>query len=326
MAKISVIIPVYNAEKYIKKSLTSLMTQTLDDIEFIIINDGSTDSSMIIIEEVINNYPERKPNTILVNRENKGVSATRSEGLALSNGEYIIHADGDDWVESDMLESLYLEAISSLADIVICDYYINSEEIQLYVTQEIGSTNLECIKKILLGELHGSSWNKLIKRSLISENNIDYIDNIDYLEDVVFNVKSLYYAKSISHLKKAFYHYNISNNHSITSFINEIKIDHVIKATSLVSDFLSSKKLNNIKENELNIFKLNQKSWFILSNRKSVSKKILNLYPESNNKIFKTKHKIHMKLILISSGYKLHYLSQMLLKILNFMYFILKGK
>lgn len=326
MIKISVIVPVYNAEKYIKKSLTCLMNQTLDDIEFIIINDGSTDNSMTIIDRVISNYPDRKKNIILIDRENRGVAATRNEGVALSSGNYIIHADSDDWTEKSMLEDLYLEATTSLADIVICDYYINTRNSERYIDQDIIETKIECIKKMLLGEMHGASWNKLIKKSLIIDNNINYIENVDYLEDVIFNIKSFYYANSIVHLKKAYYHYNKINNNSITSTINSQKIEHINKAIEIIKHFLSSKKLNCIEKNELNIFKLNQKSWFILSNRKKVSQEILDLYPESNSKIFKTKQKFHMKLILLSSGYNFGYLTKTLLTSLNIMYRIIKRK
>ncbi|MEQ4671091.1 glycosyltransferase family 2 protein [Providencia manganoxydans] len=318
MIKISVIVPVYNAEEHIENSIMSLMEQTLDETQFIIINDGSTDNSLQLINEIVESYPKRKQDTIIIDRKNKGVSSARAEGLSLATGEYVIHFDSDDWAENDMLELLYLEAKRYSSDIVICDYYINNGSNQTYVNQSTEENNIQCIKNILSGKLHGSSCNKLISRKLILENNINYIENIDYLEDVLFNIKSLYFAKSISYMNKAFYHYNHKNESSITSSINSKKITHINESIRLINLFLITNDLNEIANNELNIFKLNQKIWFIYSQEKSIGNDILSLYPEASPMIFKLSNGIHTKLILLSAAYNLKIVTKTLLYTIRF--------
>lgn len=318
MTKISVIVPVYNAEEYIENSIISLMEQTLDETQFIIINDGSTDNSLQLINKIVENYPKRKQDTIIIDRKNKGVSSTRAEGLSLATGEYVIHFDSDDWAEHDMLELLYLEAKRYNSDIVICDYYINNGSDQTYINQSTEENNIQCIKNILSGKLHGSSWNKLINRKLILENNIDYIENIDYLEDVLFNIKALFFSKSITYINKAFYHYNCKNENSITSSINSKKIVHVNESIKLIKLFLIENNLNEIANNELNIFKLNQKIWFIYSQEKSIDNDVLALYPEASSMIFKLSNGIHTKLILLSAAYNLKIVTKILLYTVKF--------
>ncbi|MDQ5992055.1 glycosyltransferase family 2 protein [Providencia stuartii] len=318
MTKISVIVPVYNAEEYIENSIISLMEQTLDETQFIIINDGSTDNSLQLINKIVENYPKRKQDTIIIDRKNKGVSSTRAEGLSLATGEYVIHFDSDDWAEHDMLELLYLEAKRYNSDIVICDYYINNGSNQTYINQSTEENNIQCIKNILSGKLHGASWNKLINRKLILENNINYIENIDYLEDVLFNIKALYFSKSITYINKAFYHYNLKNENSITSSINSKKIMHINESIKLIKLFLIENNLNEIANNELNIFKLNQKIWFIYSQEKSIDNDVLALYPEASSMIFKLSNGIHTKLILLSAAYNLKIVTKILLYIIKF--------
>ncbi|WP_272691866.1 glycosyltransferase family 2 protein [Providencia sp. PROV143] len=318
MTKISVIVPVYNAEEYIENSIISLMEQTLDETQFIIINDGSTDNSLQLINKIVENYPKRKQDTIIIDRKNKGVSSTRAEGLSLATGEYVIHFDSDDWAEHDMLELLYLEAKRYNSDIVICDYYINNGSDQTYINQSTEENNIQCIKNILSGKLHGASWNKLINRKLILENNIDYIENIDYLEDVLFNIKALCFSKSITYINKAFYHYNLKNESSITSSINSKKIVHINESIKLIKLFLIENNLNEIANNELNIFKLNQKIWFIYSQEKSIDNDVLALYPEASSMIFKLSNGIHTKLILLSAAYNLKIVTKILLYTVKF--------
>ncbi|MEY0696864.1 glycosyltransferase family 2 protein [Providencia rettgeri] len=318
MTKISVIVPVYNAEEYIENSIISLMEQTLDETQFIIINDGSTDNSLQLINKIVENYPKRKQDTIIIDRKNKGISSTRAEGLSLATGEYVIHFDSDDWAEHDMLELLYLEAKRYNSDIVICDYYINNGSNQTYINQSTEENNIQCIKNILSGKLHGASWNKLINRKLILENNINYIENIDYLEDVLFNIKALYFSKSITYINKAFYHYNLKNENSITSSINSKKIMHINEAIKLIKLFLIENNLNEIANNELNIFKLNQKIWFIYSQEKSIGNDVLALYPEASSMIFKLSNGIHTKLILLSAAYNLKIVTKILLYTIKF--------
>ncbi len=140
--KVSVIIPVYKAEQYIEKCARSLFEQTLDDIEFIFIDDCTPDNSIDILKCLIRDYPHRKSQVkIIHNEENKGISTTRNIGLNNSTGEYIIHCDSDDWIDDDLYEKLYLKAIEEKSDIVLCDF-IREESGNLKIRKEFLNENV----------------------------------------------------------------------------------------------------------------------------------------------------------------------------------------
>ena len=117
--KISIVVPVYNVEKYLSKCLESLISQTLADIEIICINDGSTDKSL----EILENYASKDNRVKIINQENQGVSTARNNGLACANGEYVTFVDSDDWLESNSCEELYNKAIQTNSDIVLFSHY-----------------------------------------------------------------------------------------------------------------------------------------------------------------------------------------------------------
>lgn len=122
--KVSIIIPIYGVELFIERCAISLFEQTLDDIEYIFVDDCTMDKSVQILQGIIAKYPQRKDNVFIIRHErNKGLASARKTGLKFVHGEYVAHCDSDDWVERNMYEYLYQEAISANADIVWCDYY-----------------------------------------------------------------------------------------------------------------------------------------------------------------------------------------------------------
>ena len=124
MPKVSVIVPIYNVEKYIERCLRSLFEQTLDDIEYIFINDCTPDNSMIILEKVLEEYPHRIKQVKIINHEqNQGQAGARTSGMKAMPGEYMIHCDPDDWVEVDMYEIMYAFANEINSDVVVCDFF-----------------------------------------------------------------------------------------------------------------------------------------------------------------------------------------------------------
>ena len=134
LPKVSVIIPVYKAEKYIERCCDSLFGQTLGSIEYIFVDDKSPDDSVALIQKVLTRYPQRNGWVkIIANEENKGVAYSRQKGLEVATGEFVIHCDSDDWVEADMYQAMYERAIETCADIVICDFYQSSDERDIYI-------------------------------------------------------------------------------------------------------------------------------------------------------------------------------------------------
>ena len=224
--KISIIIPVYGVEKFIAKCLTSLFEQTYKNIEYIFVNDCSKDHSIDILNKFIEQLPNwRKENIIVINKKkNEGLPQARRTGIASCSGNYVMHCDADDWLESNAVEILVNKILHTNADIIYFNYikeYENSSEksnellcksSQEYYSNIIGFNN----------QTGGYCWNKIIKRELY-DNNIEYpIYNMH--EDVALTSQLVFYAKTIEFEPSYLYHYVRYNNESICkSFIQNNK-------------------------------------------------------------------------------------------------------
>ncbi|HCH7934575.1 MULTISPECIES: glycosyltransferase family 2 protein [Providencia] len=327
MIKVSVIVPVYNAEEYIERSLLSLINQTLDDIEIIIIDDGSTDNSLSMIENTIKKNPKVNKKINLVSRNNKGVAATRSEGVFIAKGEYIIHLDSDDWADYDWLRIMYETACSNNSDIVICDYTEVYNNKQLHKTQECYSSNIKNIDSLLRGKISNANWNKLIKKDFLVKNNINFIENINMGEDFLFSLKALYYTNKVTYISRPLYYYNKMNQSSLTqnySYKALLDITEVVKITEC---FLKEKNQLYDVEKSLNLFKLNIRLLYIISasNDPRYIKKAISLYPETNY-LIKTKDSPKILNIIFSiHELKLGYINNLVCKLYLF-YRELKSK
>ena len=196
MYKVSVIVPVYNAEHYIERCCESLFSQRLDSIEYIFVNDGSTDNSIQLIKNVAQNYHNRLDSINIIDRkDNRGVAFSRQQGLENTNGEYVIHCDADDWVECDMYETLFNQAKQNDADIICCNYIIDSEGKNSRVVEfPKGDFQIQ----FNLSPIRGSLVNKLIRREMIVKNNIAFEKNINWGEDFLFSIKCQVLANRIS--------------------------------------------------------------------------------------------------------------------------------
>lgn len=212
---ISVVIAVYNAEEYIAQCCHSLFSQTMDSLEYIFINDCSSDHSMEIVHSVLKEYPRRAEQVkFFQHSTNKGVSKTREEGVKVASGEYLIHCDPDDWVELDMYERLYNKAISDKSDIVLCNlwYHYYNDPKSYYGTEkpeELTSRSLlaSCLhsKHPLM---HCYLWNKLIKSCHYTS--VVWPERISFCEDVIACAQIMGNPSlKISHINAAFYHYRI---------------------------------------------------------------------------------------------------------------------
>lgn len=208
--KVSIIVPIYNVEAYIEKCMCSLFSQSLKEIEYILIDDKSSDTGLQVVERVLKDYPEREPWVRIIRHDrNRGVGATRQEGLEAATGEYVIHCDPDDFVEVETYEKLYNTAKSSGAEIVVCDFYTNFQGEDIYTSQapECGES-LSLLQHIsgLKDEIHnGVVWNKLIKRDVALQSN--FTAGINYCEDVVYLFRMFQKKRKITHIPEALYHY-----------------------------------------------------------------------------------------------------------------------
>ena len=213
MISVSVIVPVYNAERYLERCVKSIFAQTFTDYELILVDDGSTDGS----GKMCDDYAQSNPQVCVIHQANQGVSAARQKGLDAANGQYVIFADPDDWVEPTMLEELLEVAINNDADVVICDFWINSSEVtgdrKHQNPRALSSDSL--LRQLISGELHGFTWNKLYRSSCLRKYHVTFPQGINYSEDLWFNCKLLLNQNvKVAYLKKAFYHYDYYSNSS----------------------------------------------------------------------------------------------------------------
>ena len=231
--KISIISPVYNVEKYICRCVDSIIAQTFTDWELILVDDGSPDTSGTIC----NQYASQDSRIRVIHKQNGGVSAARQTGLDAAQGEYVIHADPDDWVEPTMLEELYAKAKAEDADVVICDYFVNSSNSERIVKQEPHSLDAKSISHELFQQLHGSCCNKLVKRTCFSNYNIRFPEGVNYCEDL-YTWCLLYQHPEVktTYLPNAFYHYC-----TVNSFMTK-KVTRKVYETNLAF----AKKLDEI--------------------------------------------------------------------------------
>lgn len=209
--KVTVIMAVYNAEPYLRRCLDSLQAQTLKDFDVILVDDGSTDKSLAIAEE----YAQEDSRFRVYHKENGGVSSARQYGierLAENGGKYSIHVDPDDWVEPQMLERLYEKAKDTEADMVVCDFYYNTQEKQWRCKQNPKSDNPNKVAYALFLGLHGSLWNKLIRSACYTECDIQFPIGLNYCEDYFVNVCFMQKIRKVAYLSEAFYHYDIYSN------------------------------------------------------------------------------------------------------------------
>ena len=224
---ISVIVPVYKAEKYIHRCLDSIINQTFKDFELILVDDGSPDRSGEICDE----YAAKDKRVKAIHKENGGVASARQCGIDVATGEYTIHADPDDWMELDMLECMYKAIKEEDADLLITDFYENNANEEVYNKQPIISLKQEDILKGILTNLHGSMCNKLLKTITYKENDINFIKGINIYEDNIFWIQVLLIKDlKISYLQKALYHYDLhSNDNSLTRKLNKNTSNSCIK-------------------------------------------------------------------------------------------------
>lgn len=284
MAKISVIVPVYNAKKYLQRSIRSLMEQTLDDIEFIIIDDGSQDGSAITIREIVNCYPARTVQVNLIERENRGVAATRAQGVDLATGEYIIHFDSDDWARLDMLELMYEKAKTEDADIVVCDYEMVFNNRQSICHQQVSFSGIDCVKDLLTERISNANWNKLVRRDLYHKNQITFIHNLNMGEDFLVSLKLFHRAKKVAHISDCLYFYNKFNDNAVTHTYSEKSLSDLIHVTQLAEQYLLDSGLLSLVKSEMNEFKINVKSLLVLHSNGELKTIIkgLELFPDTD--------------------------------------------
>lgn len=233
--KISVIIPVYNVEKYIEQCLESVVNQTLKEIEIIIVNDGTKDNSMKKIERFLSDK-----RIIVISKENGGLSSARNTGLKIAKGKYIAFVDSDDFIGKTMLEDLYND--SEDLDIVFSNFcYYTGTSIKY--PKEISIINFITGGEYFYGYYSTMVWNKIYKNSFLKANNIKFLEGIIH-EDDLFTFYTSFFAKKVKYVNKYHYYYRINRNGSIMQSLDRKKrIDAYKKINESISNFYDEKNI-----------------------------------------------------------------------------------
>lgn len=276
--KISIIVPVYNVEKYVKRCIDSILNQTYKNLEVILINDGSTDKSGYICDMYAGNDDRIK----VIHQINKGLSKARDRGIKESSGEYILFIDSDDWIECNALEILMNNVKYEDIDILIYGYKVefiqkDNKKIEIVTSEEkYYKTVLDYLDDFDIyrtNGLFGYCWNKMYKADIIRKNKVFFGEYL-FPEDLYFNFKVLPYCKNIKIINKSFYHYM----HQSEITLSKVKKDEIIVMNQIYDNTVEFLKKMNSYEN----------------NKEYVSTKYIeNIMSYILNEVFKSSHRIN---------------------------------
>jgi len=247
--KVSVIVPIYNTEQYLQKCINSILNQSFKDFEMILVNDGSTDRSVEIIEK----YKTESSNIVVINKENAGLGQARNSALEICNGDYIAFVDSDDCIELDMLKLMYSKSLEQDLDILICNYkFVDVNGVRIRDDNVILNDNeiidnIECIKRFLVtNTIEGFACNKLFKKELFHNYNIRYPKAMKY-EDIPTTMSLLSKANRIGFIDKELYNYLLREN-SITSTKTIENTKDYINAHLMVGDILENNSIDSLQK------------------------------------------------------------------------------
>lgn len=250
--KLSVIVPMYNSQNYIERCINSIINQNIDDMEIILINDGSIDSTKYIVQK----YADIYPNIKLINKEkNQGIGAARNTGLKVAKGEYITFVDSDDYIECGMYKEMYKLGKENDSDLVMCSYLRKykdlDEEVKLNINQDYIVYNRIQIEKNIIPTFvknieygYYYVWNKLYKKDFLYKNNIYFKEKIKFAEDWFFNLDVFDKIDQFLYVNKPYYNY-LDNAGSLSKDIDVDRINLYLEGHRMKYYFIEKYNLKN---------------------------------------------------------------------------------
>lgn len=302
MYNVSVVVPVYNVEQVIVRCAESLFKQTLDDMQFIFVDDASPDKSILLLEQTLERFPQRKHQTIILHHtRNRGLPMSRATGLEYVEAPYVAHCDSDDYVEPTMYEKLYNCAMQNNSDMVVCGrkvHYIDGKE-HISIDRPIMSDSF--INNFLQGRLSPCVWSRLTRSDIYRK---IHFPSGSYLEDIVQTAQLLTYASRISFVDDCLYHY-VKNPFSISGDMSQDliaeKMQQGLANYNLMHDFIVG-SYPDIKEKDFALRKEKiRRSIFLPQTQR---RQYLHTFPELNYSIFfcrafSWRYKVSLFLILL---------------------------
>lgn len=314
MDKVSIIVPVYNVEKYLEKCIESILAQTFKNIEVILVNDGSSDKSGLICDK----YSLIDRRIKVVHKKNTGVSDSRNYGIKVSSGKYIAFIDSDDWVDKEYINILYSNLIKYNADISVCDFIRENNESKpkqlLKEKKEILFTNIEALNQIY-GELYVQMiavvWNKLYKREIFNDLKfpIDKIHEDEYLTPI-----ALYKCNKIIYTNKQLLHYRDTPNSIMNKKFNVKRLDYLYVLESRMKFFKENMLDELYKKNVCTYLEKVMEFYFLvkrsdIENKKNIMKELKNKLSNLNKNLdIKLPKKLKIEMVLFKVYPNLYYL------------------
>lgn len=242
--KVSVVIPVYNVEKWIGRCARSLFEQTLDEMEFIFVDDGSTDNSIGVVEDVLEEFPKRKHQVTILHQRNSGLLQARARGVLSSNGCYLGTVDSDDWVDKDTYATLFAQAEKEKADCVVMNYQREFGDHSEKVSRNMPESNgRDMMLHLYQYPFELFAWGQLVKNDRRLKDlyrtfyGIDGWKGFTMWEDVLVMMPYYYHTARISYCDRYFYHYNRENDNSALNSISEDKAQQAIKVVEYLHHY-----------------------------------------------------------------------------------------
>lgn len=295
MPSLSVIVPIYNVEKYIERCVRSMFEQTLNDIEYIFIDDCTPDKSILILNNIVKEYDARihEKNWIVRIEKmdvNSGLPTVRKYGIGLANGEYLMNCDSDDWIaDSKAFERMYQKAKTENLDVVICEFFEGEENNYKKHTINSQSEDKMIINEMLCHYVPVCIWNKMIKTQMFRKNNFVHPKN-NMGEDIVVTIQVAYYAQKVGYIHEPYYFYfrnfsSITKQQSEKSIYNRFKDMEV--NVGMVCDFLTRMGVYNRYYDEIKILKEDCRFMLLpLIGKNKYRKEWLNVYPQLKYGVF----------------------------------------
>ena len=291
MPKVSVIVPIYGVEDYIECCVESLFRQTLEDMEFIFVDDCSKDNSISVLKTVLQRFPQRQSQVLIVTHEkNLGLPQARRTGLKYASGHYVAHCDSDDWVDDDMYAEMYERALATDSDMIVCDYMNVYDD---YTRVSDPCYTKEYLQALLLCRCTGSLCNRITRREIFLDDGFRFPERT-YCEDYVCSVQLALYSSRIEYIPRPFYKYR----HRVGSIVmtkDRVAIDKRILDNlinhKLVESIISDHGLSEKYFSELIALRLIVKNSirFYMDHR-GYYKLWRQTYPDLTISIFKSKH------------------------------------
>lgn len=306
MPKVSVIIPVYNGGDYVSTSSSSVLNQTLYDLELILVDDGSDPETAHLCDVIA----ESDDRVVVVHKANGGISSARNQGIMIARGEYIAFLDQDDSILPEMYDTLYSKAADGY-DVVISDFnLVYADRIEYYQTFEVHDKYTDTYKDMLQHGFGGNIWNMIIRREIVIENGISFPEHLRHGEDTYFSWRLFLCTEKVSKVNHAFYQYNLNNPNQVSNHLDE-RFNECCRAN--IDEFIAYLRLNgkyHFYKDEIDGLILQTKTDLVIDSKYF---HIFNeWHKETNSKIIGCRclgYKMKIQMLLVS--FKMYYLADL---------------